>query len=246
MDSIAISLPLAFLAGLVSFLSPCVLPLVPSYIVFVSGMSLDELADGTRTDARRAAAFHAALFGLGFLLVFMTLGAAATAAGQTFNRFLPIISRAGGGLLIVFGLYLAGVLRLPAMAREWRLHMAKKPGGALGSIAVGIVFGAGWTPCIGPILASILFYAANESTVLQGTTLLAAYGLGLALPFFVAAVGFNWFLTSVAAMRRWVGPLQKMSGILLVVIGILLLTGSFASLSSRLADLGQWIDLEIQ
>lgn len=246
MDSIAISLPLAFLAGLVSFLSPCVLPLVPSYIVFVSGMSLDELADGTRTDARRAAAFHAALFGLGFLLVFMTLGATATAAGQTFNRFLPIISRLGGGLLIVFGLYLAGVLRLPAMAREWRLHMARKPAGAMGSIAVGIVFGAGWTPCIGPILASILFYAANESTVLQGTTLLAAYGLGLALPFFVAAVGFNWFLTSVEAMRRWVGPLQKMSGILLVVIGILLLTGTFASLSSRLADLGQWIDLEIQ
>lgn len=246
MDSIAISLPLAFLAGLVSFLSPCVLPLVPSYIVFVSGMSLDELADGTRTDARRAAAFHAALFGLGFLLVFMTLGATATAAGQTFNRFLPIMSRLGGGLVIVFGLYLSGVLRLPAMAREWRLHLARKPAGAVGSIAVGIVFGAAWTPCIGPILASILFFAANESTVLQGTTLLAAYGLGLALPFFVAAVGFNWFLTSMEAMRRWVGPLQKMSGILLVVIGILLLTGSFASVSARLADLGQWIDLEIQ
>lgn len=246
MDSIAISLPLAFLAGLVSFLSPCVLPLVPSYIVFVSGMSLDELSDGTRTDARRAAAFHAALFGLGFLLVFMTLGAAATAFGQTFNRLLPLMSRVGGGVVIVFGLYLSGVLRLPAMARDWRVHMAKKPAGALGSLAVGIAFGAGWTPCIGPILATILFYAANESTVLQGTTLLAAYGSGLALPFFVAAVGFSWFLTSVEAMKRWVGPLQKTAGILLVVVGILLLTGTFASISARLADLGQWIDLEIQ
>ncbi|GMR11817.1 MAG: cytochrome c biogenesis protein CcdA [Gemmatimonadota bacterium] len=246
MDSITISLPLAFLAGLVSFLSPCVLPLVPSYIVFVSGMSLEELSDGTRTDARWAAAFHAAMFGIGFLIVFMTLGAAATAAGQTLNRFLPIMGRLGGGLVILFGLYLTGVLRLPVMAREWRMHLAKKPTSALGSVAVGIVFGAGWTPCIGPILASILFYAASESTVLQGTTLLGVYGLGMALPFFLVAVGFNWFLTSMEAMQRWVGPLQKTAGILLVVIGILLLTGSFASISSRLADLGQWIDLEIQ
>lgn len=246
MDSTAVSLPLAFLAGLVSFLSPCVLPLVPSYIVFVSGMTLEELSSGTRTGARRAAAFHAALFGLGFLLVFMTLGATATAAGQTFNRILPIMSRIGGGLVIVFGLYIAGVLRLPAMAREWRLHLHKKPTGALGSVAVGIAFGAGWTPCIGPILATILFYAANEATVLQGTTLLGVYGLGLAVPFFVAAVGFNWFLTSVEALRRWMRPLQIASGILLVVIGILLVTGQFASISSRLADLGQWINLEIQ
>ena len=246
MDTIGISLPLAFLAGLVSFLSPCVLPLVPSYIVFVSGMTLDELSEGTRAGARWAAALHAALFGLGFLLVFMTLGATATAAGQAFNRFLPIMSRLGGGLVIVFGLYLSGVLRLPAMAREWRVHMAKKPAGAMGSLAVGIVFGAGWTPCIGPILATILFYAANEATVLEGTTLLGVYGLGLALPFFVAAVGFNWFLTSLTAMQRWVGPLQKVAGIILVVVGILLLTGNFATISARLADMGQWINLEIQ
>lgn len=245
MDAFSISLPLAFLAGLVSFLSPCVLPIVPSYIAFVSGMTLDELSDGTRGDARKAAALHSALFDLGFLLVFMTLGATASATGRALNRYLPLMSRVGGGLVIVLGLYLAGALRLPTLAREFRLHLAKKPSGALGSLVVGVVFGAGWTPCIGPILATILFYAGTETTVLRGTTLLAAYGLGLSLPFFVAAVGFNWFLTGMDAVKRWMVPLQKASGILLVVVGILLLTGSFASVSARLADLGQWIDLEM-
>ncbi len=245
MGSISISLPLAFLAGLVSFLSPCVLPIVPSYVAFVSGMTLDELADGTRRDARRAAALHAALFGLGFLLVFMTLGATATAMGRTLNRYLPLVSQLGGGLVIIFGLYLAGVLRLPALSREFRFHLARKPAGALGSLVVGIVFGAGWTPCIGPILATILFYAGSEPTVLRGTALLAAYGLGLGVPFFVAAVGFNWFLTGMDAVKRWMVPLQKASGILLVVIGVLLLMGSFTSVSASLADLGQWINLEM-
>ena len=150
------SFPLAFLAGVVSFLSPCVLPVVPGYLTFVSGMTLDELQDGDTRTARRRAVLHALLFGLGFGLVFMTLGAAATAAGQALARWLPLITRLGGVVVVLFGLYLLGALRLPWLARERRVHLASRPSGLLGSVAVGIAFGAGWTPCIGPVLATIL------------------------------------------------------------------------------------------
>ena len=238
-----ISLSLAFLAGLVSFLSPCVLPVVPTYVTYVSGLTLDELAQEGPTGARRKAVLHSSLFILGFLLVFMTLGASATAAGQTFNRALPIISRLGGVLVLFFGLLLLGWVRLPVLARDIRVHLRSKPAGALGSLAVGVAFGAGWTPCIGPILATILFYATMEATVAQGTLLLAVYGLGLGVPFLVAAVTFNWFLASFETVRRWALPAQKVAGVLLIVAGILLASGKFAAMSASLADLGQWIDL---
>ena len=245
MDATSISLPFAFLAGLVSFLSPCVLPVVPAYLTFVSGLTMDELSDGSAAAARRTAVLHAALFILGFLLVFMTLGASATAAGQAFNRVLPAISRVGGVLVILLGILLLDWVRLPPLARDLRLHLRTKPSGAAGSVVVGIVFGAGWTPCIGPILATILLYASMEATITRGTLLLAVYGLGLGVPFLVAAIGFNWFLTSLEALRSWARPIQKLSGILLVVIGVLLLTGEFAAVSASLADLGQWINLEL-
>jgi len=245
MDATSISFAFAFLAGMVSFLSPCVLPMVPTYVTFVSGLTMDELAESGVTGARRTAAIHSSLFVLGFLLVFMTLGASATAAGQAFNRMLPLITRVGGVAVILFGLLLLDWVRLPALARDVRVHLRSKPSGALGSVVVGIVFGAGWTPCIGPILATILLYASMEATVARGTALLAAYGLGLGLPFLVAAMGFNWFLTRFERVRRWARPLQRVAGILLVAAGILLVTGMFASVSASLADLGQWIDLEL-
>ncbi len=245
MDANSISLPFAFLAGLVSFLSPCVLPVVPAYLTFVSGLTMDELCDGSAATARRTALLHAALFILGFLLVFMTLGASATAAGQAFNRILPTVSRLGGVVVILFGIMLLDWVRLPPLARDLRVHLRTKPTGAVGSVVVGIVFGAGWTPCIGPILATILLYASMEATVARGTLLLAMYGLGLGVPFLVAAVGFNWFLTSLEVLRRWARPIQKVAGILLVVIGVLLVTGRFATVSASLADLGQWINLEL-
>ena len=245
MDATSISLPFAFLAGLVSFLSPCVLPVVPAYLTFVSGLTMDELSDGSAAAARRTAVLHAALFILGFLLVFMTLGASATAAGQAFNRLLPAISRVGGVLVILLGILLLDWVRLPPLARDLRLHLRTKPSGAAGSVVVGIVFGAGWTPCIGPILATILLYASMEATITRGSLLLAMYGLGLGVPFLVAAIGFNWFLTSLEALRSWARPIQKVAGILLVVIGVLLLTGEFAAVSASLADLGQWINLEL-
>ena len=244
MDATSISLPFAFLAGLVSFLSPCVLPVVPAYLSFVSGLTMDELADGSPATARRTAVLHAALFILGFLLVFMTLGASATAAGQALNRMLPTLTRVGGVIVIILGILLLDWVRLPPLARDLRVHLRTKPSGAAGSVVVGIVFGAGWTPCIGPILATILLYASMEATVTRGTLLLATYGLGLGLPFLVAAIGFNCFLTSLEVLRRWARPIQKVAGILLVMIGVLLVTGRFATVSASLADLGQWINLE--
>lgn len=244
MDTVTVSYPLAFLAGLVSFLSPCVLPVVPAYITFVSGVTLEELESGTRAGARRTAVLHAALFGLGFGLVFMTLGAAASGMGQALNRVLPWVSRLGGILVAAFGLYLAGVLKLPALSRELRVHLTSRPSGALGSVAVGVAFGAGWTPCVGPILGSILLWAGLEATMLQGTLLLGAYALGLGIPFLAAAVGFGWFLAGMDRARRWIVPLERIAGGFLVLVGISMITGHFAALTAMLADMGQLITLE--
>lgn len=241
---VQVSFGLAFLAGLVSFLSPCVLPVVPSYVTFVSGMTLEELRDGGTAGARRAAAIHALMFVTGFMVVFMTMGLAATAFGQSLARALPLLSRLGGVLVAVFGLYLLGVLRIPALSRDVRFRFSHHPGGPLGSMAVGVAFGAGWTPCIGPILGTVLLYATFEGTGLHGMALLAAYGLGLAIPFLAAALAFNWFLAGIPRARAWVRPLERVAGTLLVVVGVLMMTGHFATLSAFLAGMGQLINLE--
>jgi len=242
---ISVSFPLAFLAGVVSFLSPCVLPVVPSYVVFVSGLTLEELRDGSSSAARRAAVIHSLLFVLGFTAVFMTLGWAATAAGQAFAHALPWLNRMGGVLLIFFGLYLAGVLRIPALAREMRVHLSGKPTGPAGSFLVGVAFGAGWTPCIGPVLASILLYASLEATRTQGALLLATYAVGLGIPFVLASVAFNGFLAGTKKMRDWMVPLGRIAGAALVVVGLMMVTGSFATLTAFLAGLGQFVNLEM-
>lgn len=243
MDGFGVSLPLAFLAGLVSFASPCILPLVPSYIAFVSGMTLDELSSGSRAGARRTAAVHALLFAAGFTVVFMTLGAAATSAGQALNQVLPWLNRVGGVLIMLFGVYLLGAFRSVLLSRDLRVHLASRPAGRAGSFLAGVVFGAGWTPCIGPILATILLFASQESTAARGALLLLVYAAGLAVPFFMAAVGFNWFLASSAAARKWMLPLQRVAGTFLVLVGLLLITGWFTRVSSVLAGMGQWITL---
>lgn len=238
-DAGSISYAMAFIAGLLSFLSPCVLPLAPSYITFITGMSLDDLAGGDRQGARRQAAFHALLFILGFSLVFVALGATATAFGSALRRALPLLQQVGGAIIVLFGLYLLGALRLPALARERRVHLARKPSGRVGSVLVGIAFGAGWTPCIGPILASILLYAGMHGTMGQGMLLLAAYAIGLGIPFFAAAVAFNWFLAGSRLLRRRLRMLERVAGSLLVLVGVLLASGRFAVLSNFLAGLGQ-------
>lgn len=243
MDAGSIPVGLAFLAGLASFLSPCVFPLVPSYVGFVTGLTLDELRAGGGGGARRRAAVHAALFVLGFSLVFVLLGASATALGGAVRRALPLLQRVGGGVIVLFGLYLLGALRVPALMRERRFHLAARPAGRLGSVAAGVAFGAGWTPCVGPVLASVLLLASFEETLGRGVLLLAAYALGLGVPFFLSAVALNGFLAGSARMRRWLLPLERASGAVLVLVGLLLLSGRFAAMSAFLARFSPAIEI---
>jgi cytochrome c-type biogenesis protein len=242
---VQIPFALAFAAGLVSFLSPCVLPVVPSYVAFVSGLTLGELSAGSVPGARRTAVLHSVLFMVGFGLIFMTMGTAATALGAGIAGWLPWLSRIGGALVFLFGLHLMGLLRVPTLLREGRFHLRARPVGAVGSVVVGMAFGAGWTPCIGPVLGSILLYAGLESTTTHGTLLLGTYALGLGIPFVVAAAGLNWFLAVSAKARRWVVPLQRAAGTVLAVIGLLMVTGRFASLTAFLAGMGQLINLDM-
>ena len=243
-DAGSISLAMAFVAGLLSFLSPCVLPLAPSYVTFVTGMSLDELSGGNRRGARRQAALHAALFILGFTLVFMALGATATFFGAALRRLLPALQQVGGVVIVLFGLYLVGVLRPGFLMRERRVHLARRPTGRAGSVLVGMAFGAGWTPCVGPVLASILLYAGMQGTMGEGLLLLLVYALGLGIPFFVAAVAVNSFLAGVRLLRGRLAVIEKVAGALLIVVGVLLASGHFTVMSNYLAGFGQLLSLE--
>ncbi len=237
-DPASVSLWLAFVAGLASFLSPCVLPLVPSYVTFVTGMTLEDLTVEGSAPARRTAALHAALFVLGFTLVFVALGATATALSATLRRSLPLLQQVGGAVIVLFGLYMVGVLRLPALMRERRVQLASKPAGRFGSVVVGMAFGAGWTPCVGPVLASILLYAGMKTTMAKGMLLLGVYGLGLGVPFFVAAVALNWYLAGAQRMRRWLRPIEIGAGVVMIAVGVLLFTGKFTVLSQFFAGFG--------
>ena len=241
---------LAFAAGLVSFLSPCVLPVVPSCIAFVSGLTLGELETSPTRQARARAALHSTLFMVGFGLVFMTLGLVATTAGVVIARALPWISRLGGVMMVAFGAILLGLLKIRALERDRRPGLSSldpRPSrlGALGSLAAGVAFGAGWTPCIGPILASVLLYASLDATMVEGTLLLATYAVGLGIPFVAASVALNWFLAGSARVRNWMVPLQRIAGGVLVAIGLSMVTGQFARLTAFLAGLVQLINLEI-
>jgi cytochrome c-type biogenesis protein len=220
----------AFLAGLLSFLSPCVLPVVPSYLSYVTGIS--GAAELQRR--RHLALLHAALFVLGFTLIFVALGATATAFGRLLNTYQHWLERIGGLLIVVFGLYTVGALKVGFLAREVRWDLGDKPLGYLGSVLAGLAFGAGWTPCIGPILGSILLYTSSRADFAQGIWLLLAYSLGLAIPFLVAAWALERFLGWMKRFRRYVGVVEKVAGVLLIAFGLLLLTGTFTLLSGWL------------
>jgi cytochrome c-type biogenesis protein len=231
-DSATLGVAIAFTAGLLSFLSPCVLPLVPSYITFLTGLSIENVSR-----ARRVALLHALLFIAGFTAIFVALGAGATAIGVLLGAYRDWISRIGGVLLIVFGFVLLEVLTIPALSRERRVYLAEKPVGLLGSLLVGIAFGAGWTPCIGPILGGILSLASVSTSMSRGLGLLLAYSAGLAVPFLLAALAIDRFIALLARMRRGLAWVSRISGALLIGVGVLLVTGYFTVLASWLQQL---------
>ena len=225
-------LVVAFTAGLLSFLSPCVLPLIPSYVTFITGMSLDEVRA-----SRTAVLTHSLLFIAGFTLIFLALGATATTLGLVLTQYRGWIARIGGALIILFGLYLLGVFNLGAFARERRVHIADKPMGYLGTILVGVAFGAGWTPCIGPILGSILLYTSTAADLRRGLLLLFTYSMGLALPFLASALAVNHFLAAFARVRTKLLWVNRTAGLLMIVAGLLLVTNYFTILASLLQGL---------
>jgi cytochrome c-type biogenesis protein len=246
MESHSLGLFVAFSAGLLSFLSPCVLPLVPSYATFITGMSLDELQQTEERRARRAVMVHGLLFVAGFTAVFMALGASATFLGSLVNYASRGMEVVGGTLLILFGLYLLGVLRLPGAGREWRMHLSDKPAGYLGTVLVGITFGAGWTPCIGPVLGGILTLAATRGTMGEGMGLLAVYSAGLAIPFLLSTVLIGRFLGAFGHMRRWLPWINRISGAMLLLLGVLMVSGQFSRLAAAAAGMTpEWLSSRI-
>jgi len=229
MQAASLGVTISFTAGLLSFLSPCVLPLIPSYVSFITGLSLEDVQR-----SRRVAVIHSLLFILGFTLIFLALGATATVLGRLLLRHRDWVGRVGGVLVIVLGLYLLGIFNVGVLARERRVHIADKPLGYLGTVLVGMAFAAGWTPCIGPILGGVLTYTASSADLDRGLLLLFAYSLGLALPFLLAAMMIDRFMS---LFRRYRGALvwtSRASGALLVLVGLLMLTGSMTALTGWL------------
>ena len=219
----------AFAAGLLSFLSPCIIPLIPSYLTFIGGTTFQELSSGSYGRGRVIA--RTLLFVLGFTLVFTALGIAMSGVGAFLGRTSRIVSYAAGGLIVLFGLnVIFDFWKL--LDTERRLHLQRRPAGWIGSILVGMAFAAGWTPCVGPILASILFVAGTSASVVRGAFLLLAYSLGLGLPFVVAGLFFGFFMRQVQRLKPWLGAIRIASGLFLVALGILIiLDGSWSTLS---------------
>jgi len=228
-DSASLGLFVAFAAGVLSFLSPCVLPLVPSYLGFVTGMSIEEMSG-----RRRVVMLHSSLFVLGFSIVFILVGLSATALGRALNFNSVWLARTGGVLIILFGIYLLGIVRVPWLEREQRLHLENKPLGYLGSVVVGMAFAAGWTPCIGPVLGGILTLASTQQDLSRGAILLAVYSAGLAVPFLVTAWAVESFFEWFKSFRRYLPFVQKASGALLIVVGVLLVSGQFTRMAAWL------------
>ncbi|MGH7388647.1 MAG: cytochrome c biogenesis CcdA family protein [Candidatus Rokuibacteriota bacterium] len=227
----SLGVAVAFSAGLFSFLSPCVLPLFPSYISFITGMSVSDLSAELPPSARRRVFLHAVAFVLGFSIVFVALGASFSVAGQFLLDYREWIRRIGGVLIVVFGLYIAGVFRFGPFARTAQWQIREKPAGYLGSLAVGVTFAIGWTPCVGPILGSILSLAGTSDTVQRGVGLLVAYSAGLGLPFLLSAVALGAFLRFFKRYRPFIPVVERAAGALLVVVGVLVFTNYYVLLN---------------
>jgi cytochrome c-type biogenesis protein len=227
------SFPLVFGAGVLSFLSPCVLPLVPPYLTYMSGASFDQLrADGTTAGVVwQRSVFTSLFFILGFSLVFITFGATATVFGQAFRQALPVITPIAGLFIIAMGLHFLGVYRIGFLDRQVRHQGPGVASGPGGGFLLGLAFAVGWTPCIGPVLAAILSVAASRDTAWDGAGLLAIYSAGLGVPFLLAGIAIGPFLTFFESFRKHLGTVEKVMGVLLVLTGLLFLTGDFTRIS---------------
>jgi cytochrome c-type biogenesis protein len=222
----------AFAAGLISFLSPCVLPLVPGYISIISGFSLDELrTEDRKASLRRTVLTNSVMFILGFAITFISLGASASWIGQMLMSKMAVLYRIAGLIIIVFGLHLIGVFRINFLYRDKRFNNVQKPRGAFGALVLGLAFAFGWTPCIGPILAGILTIASTKQTVAQGVALLAVYSLGLGIPFLATSLGLNQFLAFYSRFKRHFRAVEIASGALVIAVGVLVLTNSLSRLA---------------
>lgn len=235
MDGFGVTLLGAFGAGLLSFASPCVLPLVPGYLGFLGGTSLQELTEDRRDRIAAARVFRAALaFVAGFVALFVALGATASAVSGLLIAHFDVLAKIAGAVIVVFGLHFIGVLRIPLLYREARLNLQRRPAGLLGAFAVGVAFAFGWTPCVGPVLAGILSVAAAADSVGRGMALLAAYGVGMGAPFLLAAAATGPFLRLAARLRGRAQIIEVALGLILIATGALIFAGS-------MPEIGQWL-----
>jgi len=238
-----ISLIVALGAGVLSFLSPCVLPLFPSYISFIAGVFFQDLEAGlSNPRIKRAVLVNSIAFILGFSFIFVMLGASFSLLGQLLYQKQWLIRRIGGVLIVFFGLFVAGLLRPPFLMKEWRFHFQDRPAGYLASFLIGMTFASGWTPCIGPVLGSILLYASTVERAGTGVLMLATYSLGLAIPFFMSAVAFPAFLGFFERFKKYITLVNLLTGLFLILAGILIFTDYFPLLSAYLVNLTpQWL-----
>ncbi len=235
-----LSLAVAFWAGVISFVSPCVLPLLPSYLTFITGISFEDLSRDDRDSVRRATVLHSLAFIAGFTVVFVMMGALFGVLGETLFEFRGIVRRIGAVLIILFGIYVTGLVRVPFMDRERKMHLRDKPAGYLGSGLVGITFAAGWSPCLGPIVGSILGLAMIGSSMNAGygILLLFIYSVGLGLPFLAASLAFNTFLSLFNRFKRFIPAVNIVSGFILVAVGVFLLFSDFDAIMNVLYRMG--------
>ncbi|WP_299773840.1 cytochrome c biogenesis CcdA family protein [uncultured Tateyamaria sp.] len=233
----------ALLAGLLSFLSPCILPIVPFYLSYLAGVGMNQIsAEAEVSPQVRLRAFLAACcFALGVITVFMGLGATATAFGQMVREYFDVLRWVAAGIIIAMGLHFLGVVRIGFLYRQFRADAGNTSNvGLLGAFVIGLAFAFGWTPCVGPVLAAILFTAAGQETAGQGASLLFVYGLGMTLPFVVAALFIGPFMSWMARFRRHVGLIERMMGALLILFGVLIATNSINYIAQWMLEHVPW------
>lgn len=232
-----VSLSSALVAGILSFLSPCVLPIVPPYFAWIAGLSFEELRDENALSARKYRLVAVAVaFVLGFTTVFVALGATVSVIGKTIAQYFDVLSMAAGLLILVMGLHFTGLIRIGFLHRQFRLNVERKPAGLLGAYIMGLAFAFGWTPCVGPILAAILLIAGSEGSAARGAILLSIYSLGIGIPFVLAAVFLSRFMHLLTHFKRHLPKIEKVSGVLLIVTGLLFMTGKMSAISNWLLE----------